>query len=69
MTHRERYLLVELAQRLFSDGYMTNQEDVKQSTLREWIVLALSGDGEVVSQRLEAHKDDCVRFHIDEAML
>lgn len=69
MSHRQRYQLVELAQRLFQDGYMTNQGDVKQSVLHEWIDLALSGDGETVKLRLEAHRDDLVRWKIDESIL
>ena len=69
MSHRQRYQLVELAQRLFSDGYMTNQDDVKQSRLHGWIDLAFSGDDEAVKQRLEVHSDDLSRFHIDERVL
>lgn len=69
MSHRQRYLLVELAQRLFRDGYMTCVEAVKPLALREWIALATSGDDEAVNQRLEAHKDDCARWKIDESIL
>lgn len=69
MSHRQRYQLVELAQRLYNDGYMTNQQVVKQSALQEWINLAISGDDETVSQRLEDHKGDLVKWKIDESIL
>lgn len=69
MSHRQRYQLVELAQRLCKDGYLTCVDAVKQSALQQWINLAISGDGEIVKQRLEVHKDDLVKWHIDERML
>lgn len=69
MSHRQRYLLLLLAQRLCDDGWLTNQEDVKQSEMRIWIDLAISGDDEAVKQRLEAHKDDLVKWQIDDHML
>lgn len=69
MSHRCRYLLLLLAQHLCNDGWMTLQDDVKRSELRIWIDLAIDGNDESVEQHMKVHKDDCVKFHIDESIL
>lgn len=69
MTHRQRYLLLLLAQRLCNDGWMTNQEAVKQSEMRIWIDLAIDGDDQSVEQHLKVHSADLAKWKIDERLL
>lgn len=69
MSHRQRYLLLLLAQHLCNDGWMTNQETVKQSEMQIWIDLAIDGDDQSVEQHMKTHKDDLAKWKIDESIL